>query len=128
MKLVLVSVAVAAALAVPARPGVAQDVDPHAGHAVEPLGQAAAAAQPGDATLPAGEEGAKARLDATPRHGEYVDVPVPGGATLRTWVSYPERKDKAPVVIVIHEIYGLTDWIRSVCRPARGRRLYRDRS
>ena len=27
---------------------------------------------------------------------------------------YPERSDPAPVVVVIHEIYGLTDWIRAV--------------
>ncbi len=33
---------------------------------------------------------------------------------LNSFVAFPERKDKAPVVIVIHEIYGLTDWIRAV--------------
>jgi carboxymethylenebutenolidase len=44
-----------------------------------------------------------------------MDVAVPGmDKALRTWVVYPERKDKAGVVIVIHEIFGLTDWIRSV--------------
>jgi dienelactone hydrolase/CubicO group peptidase (beta-lactamase class C family) len=64
--------------------------------------------------LPPGESGAKAALDRSPRHGEWADVPGPGGQTLRSWVVYPERKDKAPVVIVIHEIYGLTDWIRAV--------------
>jgi carboxymethylenebutenolidase len=54
-------------------------------------------------------------LNSSPRHGEWVDVPVPGSTEkLRTWVVYPERKDKAPVVVVICEIYGLTDWIRSV--------------
>lgn len=65
--------------------------------------------------LPAAEETAKSALDKSPRHGEYVDVKLPGGAVpIRTWVVYPERKDKAGVVIVIHEIYGLTDWIRGV--------------
>ena len=34
--------------------------------------------------------------------------------TVNTWVVYPERSDNAPLVIVIHEIYGLTDWIRGV--------------
>jgi carboxymethylenebutenolidase len=63
--------------------------------------------------LPAGEEQAKAALNASPRHGEYVDVPVQG-VPVRTWVVYPERRDKAPVVIVIHEIFGLSDWIRGV--------------
>jgi len=68
-----------------------------------------------DQALPAGEDQAKAALEKSPRHGEFVDIKLPGsGAAIRTWVVYPERKDKAPVVIVIHEIYGLTDWIRGV--------------
>ncbi len=33
---------------------------------------------------------------------------------MRAWVVYPERRDRAPVVLVIHEIFGLTDWIRAV--------------
>jgi carboxymethylenebutenolidase len=36
------------------------------------------------------------------------------GDSVRAWVVYPERKDKAPVVVVIHEIFGLTPWVRSV--------------
>jgi carboxymethylenebutenolidase len=65
--------------------------------------------------LPAAEEQAKASLNASPRHGEWVDVKVPGSpAPVRTWVVYPERRDKAGVVLVIHEVYGLTDWIRAV--------------
>src|SRR5205823_2316419 len=35
--------------------------------------------------------------------------------TIKAFVAYPERKDKAPVVIVISEIFGLTDWVRSLC-------------
>lgn len=74
------------------------------------------AAAPADRNnLPPGEELAKAALESSPRHGEYADVKVPGSdPPIRTWVVYPERKDRAPVVIVIHEIYGLTDWIRAV--------------
>ena len=34
--------------------------------------------------------------------------------SLSTWVVYPERSDPAPVVLVIHEIFGLSDWIRGV--------------
>jgi carboxymethylenebutenolidase len=68
-----------------------------------------------DPNLPTAEDGAKGRLESSPRHGEWVDIPFgEKGPALRSWVVYPERKDKAPVVIVIHEIYGLTDWIRSV--------------
>ena len=33
-----------------------------------------------------------------------------GNETIRAYVAYPERKTKAPAVIVIHEIFGLTDW------------------
>lgn len=104
-----------AALVVTAGWSSAQVVDEHAGHAMHSAAPAAGSiVQAGSPALPPGEEGAKARLNSTPRHGEYATVAVPGGGSLRAWVSYPERKDKAPVVIVIHEIFGLTDWIRSV--------------
>ncbi len=67
------------------------------------------------ASLPPSEAQAKAALDRSPRHGEYVDIPLSGNdRPLHAWVVYPERKDKGPVVIVIHEIYGLSDWIRAV--------------
>jgi carboxymethylenebutenolidase len=67
------------------------------------------------ASLPPGEKDAKARIESSPRHGEYVDVKVPGREKpVRSYVVYPEVKEKAPVVIVIHEIYGLTDWIKAV--------------
>jgi len=65
--------------------------------------------------IPPGEAGAKAALERSPRHHEWVDLDVPQGVTkVSTFVAYPERKDNAPVVIVIHEVYGLTDWIRAV--------------
>src|SRR5687768_14425437 len=71
------------------------------------------------AAIPPGADGAEKALAASPRHGEYVDIeiPAPPGAgdpaqKLRAWVVYPERKEKAGVVIVIHEIFGLTDWVR----------------
>ena len=68
-----------------------------------------------DAKLPPAEPAAKATLEKSPRHGEWVDIAVPNGKTvLKSYVVYPQRKDKAPVVIVIQEIFGLTDWIRSV--------------
>lgn len=79
-----------------------------------PSQTAAAPAAPRDEKLPASEQQAKASLEKSPRHGEYVDVKLPSGGAVRTWVVYPERKEKAPVVIVLHEIYGLSDWIRAV--------------
>jgi carboxymethylenebutenolidase len=65
-------------------------------------------------TLPAGEDSALARLNVSPRHGEWVRVDAGAGDSVMAWVVYPERRDRAPVVVVIHEIYGLTDWIRGV--------------
>ena len=56
-------------------------------------------------SLPPSEETAKARLNGSPRHGELATVDLPG-APLRVWAVYPERKDRAPVVVVIHEISG----------------------
>ena len=64
--------------------------------------------------LPPDEAGSVAHLDASPRHGEWVDYDAGNGDMVRAWVVYPERPDAAPVVVVIHEIYALTDWIRSV--------------
>lgn len=43
-------------------------------------------------------------------HGEWVRIRTPSGDSLRAYVAYPERKDKAPAIIVIHEIFGLTSW------------------
>ena len=62
---------------------------------------------------PAGDQ-ATARLAASPRHGEWVDVDAGDAGTVLAWVVYPERADAAPIVLVIHEIFGLTDWIRAV--------------
>src|SRR3954452_17596925 len=56
----------------------------------------------------------KERLNKSPRHGERAEYKS-GDRILKAFVVYPERKEKAPVVIVIHEIFGLTDWARSLC-------------
>src|SRR4051794_35722014 len=60
------------------------------------------------------QDWAKQRLNNSPRHGEWVDFKS-GERTIKAFVVYPERKEKAPVVLVIHEIFGLTDWVRSLC-------------
>src|SRR3954463_12329776 len=65
-------------------------------------------------TTASAQDRAKARLNDSPRHGEGVEFKS-GERTLKAFVVYPERKDKAPVVLVIHEIFGLTDWVRGVC-------------
>jgi carboxymethylenebutenolidase len=65
--------------------------------------------------LPPSGTTATAALLASPRHGEWADIALPGSdVKLHIWVSYPERPDKAPVVIVIHEIFGMSDWVRGV--------------
>jgi carboxymethylenebutenolidase len=71
-------------------------------------------ASPRDQSLPPSEQDAKVQLDKSLRHGEFVDVPMPSGGPVKTWIVYPERKDKAGVVLIIHEIFGLSDWIRGV--------------
>src|SRR5881227_1148553 len=60
------------------------------------------------------QDWAKARLNNSPRHAEWVEIKS-GDRTIKAFVVYPERKDKAPVVIVIHEIFGLSDWVRGLC-------------
>ena len=73
-------------------------------------------AQPDDVTLPAGALTVGARLAASPRHGEYVMIArtTGGSDSVRAWVVYPQRRDKAPVVVVLHEIFGLSTWVRGV--------------
>ncbi|HEX3891738.1 MAG TPA: dienelactone hydrolase family protein [Terracidiphilus sp.] len=59
------------------------------------------------------QDWAKARLDASPRHHEYVTLKH-DTRTLQAFVVYPEVKDKAPVVVMIHEIFGLSDWAKEM--------------
>jgi carboxymethylenebutenolidase len=74
-----------------------------------------AAAAPKPQSLPPSDSLALERLDSSPRHGEFVDIPYgTEGVPLRTWVVYPERKDKAGVVLLIHEIFGLSKWMRGL--------------
>jgi carboxymethylenebutenolidase len=47
--------------------------------------------------------------DSVTTHGEWVKIKK-GNETIRAYVAYPERKTRAPAIIVIHEIFGLTDW------------------
>jgi carboxymethylenebutenolidase len=108
------AVLAAVALASPAAAQAAGDHDHHQA-APAPPAQPAAPAAAKNPALPAPEEGAKAVLESSPRHGEWAEVKIAGReAPVKLWVVYPERKDKAPVVIVISEIFGLSDWIRGV--------------
>lgn len=73
----------------------------------------AAPQTPKDAAPPPAKDPVKERLDTTPRHHEWVDV-ASGERKVRCFVVFPEVKEKAPVVLVIHENKGLSDWVRSV--------------
>lgn len=66
------------------------------------------------AWLPPDAEGALEALNDSPRHGEWAMVRLENGDSVRSWVVYPERAGPAPVVVVIHEIFGLTNWVRAV--------------
>jgi carboxymethylenebutenolidase len=59
------------------------------------------------------QDWAKAALAKSPRHSEWVTVKH-DGRTVDTFVVYPESKDKRPVVIIIHEIFGMTDWVQDL--------------
>ena len=59
------------------------------------------------------QDWAKQRLDKSPRHREYVPIKY-GNRTVQAFVVYPEVKQKAPVVILIHEIFGLSDWAKEM--------------
>ncbi len=97
----------------------AANVDPHTGHVTEMSGAAIAdpmSTSQGTAGIPAGAADAAARLAVSTRHGEWVKVAWTSGAadSLMAWVVYPETRQKAPVVVVIHEIFGLSTWVRGV--------------
>src|SRR6185295_12557479 len=59
------------------------------------------------------QDWAKARLEKSPRHLEWVKIKQ-GNREVNSFIAYPEVKDKATAVIVIHEIFGLSDWVRGV--------------
>ncbi|MBL0938361.1 MAG: dienelactone hydrolase family protein [Gemmatimonadaceae bacterium] len=72
-----------------------------------------------DAKLPASNAGAAERLKASPRHSEWVKFPSAPGSTdsVMAFVVYPFSKtasQKAPVVVVVHEVFGLSSWVRGV--------------
>jgi carboxymethylenebutenolidase len=59
------------------------------------------------------QDWAQAQLKKSPRHREWVTVKHDSRA-VQTFVVYPESKDKRPVVLIIHEIFGLTDWAQEL--------------
>jgi len=60
-----------------------------------------------------GQDWAKPRLEKSPRHLEWVKVKQ-GDRTINCFIAFPEIQEKATAVVLIHEIFGLTDWVRGV--------------
>ena len=92
----------------------APESDAHADHFTASSAGRSAAALPSDSGLPAGSSDVATRLAGSPRHGEYVMIATGPSDSVRAWVVYPERSTKAPVVVVVHEIFGLSTWVRGV--------------
>src|ERR1700676_3855492 len=59
------------------------------------------------------QDWAKAKVEKSPRHREWVTVKH-DGRSVETYVVYPESKSKTPVLLVIHEIFGMTDWVQEL--------------
>ena len=90
----------------------AAEADTHAVHEAASSGTAGAPASV--ATIPASAAMVADRLAKSPRHGEYAMVRTGPSDSVRAWVVYPERRSRAPVVVVVHEIFGLSSWVRGV--------------
>lgn len=90
----------------------------HSGHEMPSSGPAVglAADQGQGASVAAGAADVADRLAKSPRHAEWAKIPTAPGSSdsIAAWVVFPERRDKAPVVVVIHEIFGLSGWVRGV--------------
>jgi len=59
------------------------------------------------------QDWAKEKVEKSPRHREWVTIKH-DGRSVETFVVYPESKQKTPVVLVIHEIFGMTDWVQDL--------------
>lgn len=83
--------------------------DPHAGHTM-PMPMPAQTTTAAPAPPP---NWAKDAWEKSPRHHEWVNVKY-GSRTVSAFITYPEVKNKATSVVVIHEIFGMSDWVKLV--------------
>jgi len=86
--------------------------DAHADHEMTPSASNTGGTQV--LSIPAGASTVAERLAKSPRHGEYVMIRTGPSDSVKAWVVYPQRSTKAPVVVVVHEIFGLSTWVRGV--------------
>jgi len=84
------------------------------GRGTAPAQQPAVTVPWNDKIPPGTPEHVAQALKETSRHGEWVNIALADGAKLNTYVIYPERQDKAGVVLVIHDIRGMSDWPRAL--------------
>jgi carboxymethylenebutenolidase len=59
------------------------------------------------------QDWARQAVDKSPRRREWVTVKH-DGRSVESFVAYPQGQEKAPAMVVIHEIFGMTDWVESV--------------
>jgi carboxymethylenebutenolidase len=115
-RVLMASCVVAGILTACHRPPVADEHMAHmsAGDIAVPV---AAGGGQGTMTLPPSNNHAAARIAASPRHAEWVKVAWEPGSkdSLMAWIVYPSTSNaKTPVVVVVHEIFGLSTWVRGV--------------
>jgi carboxymethylenebutenolidase len=65
------------------------------------------------AAVVSAQDWARAKVDKSPRHREWVTV-THDGRKVETFVAYPEASKNTPVIVVIHEIFGMSDWVENV--------------
>jgi carboxymethylenebutenolidase len=79
-----------------------------------PLSGSVVATTVDGSSLPPDAAQVAARLASSTRHADWAMIRSPAGDSVKAWIVYPERRDPAPVVIVVHENTGLTTWTRGV--------------
>lgn len=109
----LVTSVVAASIILVGCAGRVTTSDDHSSHASEPEGRTVHGSQQSSG-LPPSAASAASRLSSSPRRNEWAMVRTGPTDSVAAWIVYPERTTKAPVVVVIHEIFGLTTWVRGI--------------
>ena len=84
----------------------ASEADAHVGH--ESSAACSTSRTADVASIPASATAVAERLAKSSRHGEYKMISTGPSDSVRAWIVYPERSSKAPVVVVVHEIFGLS--------------------
>lgn len=106
----------------PSLPVQSAGVDDHMSHMsvadrhALPGASSGSAESQGTPGLPPSAATAEPRLKSSSRHAEWVKIAWEPGSrdSLMAWVVYPQTRAKAPVVVVVHEIFGLSTWVRGV--------------